>query len=247
VSRVAVVTGAARGIGRACARRLAAAGTDIAVIDLLMDEAERTVGELRASGVRAQAIRSDVTKLDEARAAARVVHEQFGRIDILVNNAGRTMAKGLLEISEAEWAETIDVNLTSCFAWSRAVAPYMLAAGSGRIVNISSLNAITGGVTSAVSKFAYAAAKAGVLGMTRSLAKELGPGVAVNAVCPGVIKTELTAALVAEREAEISAGISLRRLGVPEDVAAAVEFFATAEPNFITGQYLVVDGGQWMT
>jgi 3-oxoacyl-[acyl-carrier protein] reductase len=245
-SQVAVVTGAARGIGRACAQRLAATGRAVAVVDILADQAEATAAELRATGARAMAVASDVRQLDAAAEAAARIHDEFGRIDVLVNNAGRTMSKGLLEITEAEWQDTLDVNLKSCFAWSRAVAPYLLAAGSGRIVNVASLNALTGGVTSAVSKFAYAASKAGVLGLTRSLAKELAPAVAVNAVCPGIVKTELTEALLSAREAELSAGISLGRIGRPDDIAAVVTFFATVEPNFTTGQYLTVDGGQWV-
>jgi 3-oxoacyl-[acyl-carrier protein] reductase len=242
-----VVTGGARGIGRACALALAGADMNVAVVDLLVDEAAQTVNQLRAVGVDAVAVESDVTDVAAAEVAAALIHRTFGRIDVLVNNAGRTSAKGLLEITVDEWHNTIAVNLTSCFAWSRAVVPYMQRAGHGRIVNMASLNAITGGVTSAVSKFAYAAAKAGVLGLTRSLAKELGPQISVNAICPGIIKTDLTAALIADREEELERGISLGRLGTPEDVAGLVVYLATAEPMWMTGQHLVVDGGQWVT
>jgi 3-oxoacyl-[acyl-carrier protein] reductase len=156
------------------------------------------------------------------------------------------MPKGVLDIDEAEFDRTIAVNLKSCFNYVQAVAPVMLAMGGGRIVSMSSLNAFTGGVTSAVSKFAYAAAKAGILGMTRSLAKELGPTIAVNAICPGVIKTELTAPLIAAREGELARGIALGRVGGPDDIAQLVAFLATAEPFFITGQEFVVDGFQWV-
>jgi 3-oxoacyl-[acyl-carrier protein] reductase len=123
----------------------------------------------------------------------------------------------------------------------------MQRGGGGRIVSISSLNAYTGGVTSAVSKFAYAAAKAGILGLTRSLAKELGPGIAINAICPGMIETEATGAMIGARRDEFVAGIALERLGSPADVGAVVAFLATVEPNFITGQAITVDGFQWVT
>jgi 3-oxoacyl-[acyl-carrier protein] reductase len=156
------------------------------------------------------------------------------------------MPKGLLEISEEEWDRTLDINLKSCFNWCRAVVPLMQEKGEGRIANMSSLNAHTGGVTSAVSKFAYAAAKAGILGLTRALAKELGPTVHINAICPGVIETELGNSLTRARGAELAEGISLERLGTPQDVANVVAFLATAEPSFMTGQNLVIDGFQWV-
>jgi 3-oxoacyl-[acyl-carrier protein] reductase len=141
---------------------------------------------------------------------------------------------------------TIDVNLKSCFNYARAVAPAMLEAGRGRIVSMSSLNAHSGGVTAAVSRFAYAAAKAGILGMTRALAKELGPHVLVNAVCPGLIKTEIAKnAVIAAREPELIKGVALNRVGSPRDVAEVVAFLALSEPCFVTGQAITVDGFQW--
>ena len=245
--RIAIVTGGARGIGRGCAHALADRGFDVALVDLLKPEMERTAGEIRAKGRRASCHEADVARFDLAQAVADAVIGEWGGIDVLVNNAGRSMAKGLLEISEEEWDRTIDINLKSCFNWCRAVAPTMLAQRSGRIVSMSSVNAHTGGVTSAVSKFAYAAAKAGILGLTRALAKELGPDIAVNAICPGVIKTELTSSLLKAREPELVKGIALGRLGSPQDVAELVAFLATVEPNFITGQNFIVDGFQWVT
>jgi 3-oxoacyl-[acyl-carrier protein] reductase len=167
-------------------------------------------------------------------------------VHVLVNNAGRSMPKGILEITEDEFDRTIAINLKSSFNYSRAVAPVMLEQGSGRIVSMSSLNAHTGGVTAAVSRFAYAAAKAGIIGMTKALAKELGPSVLVNAVCPGVIETELGNTLTRERGATLAqAGIALQRMGKPEDVAELVLFLAASQPCFITGQALVVDGFQY--
>ena len=157
------------------------------------------------------------------------------------------MPKGLLDIEESEWDRTIDVHMKGCFNWCRAVVPSMLAKQSGRIINISSVSAYSGGVTKAVSKFAYAGAKAGILGMTRALAKELGPTIAVNAICPGAIKTELTAAMLEERADEFVSGICLGRLGTPADIGQVAAFLATVEPNYISGQAITVDGFQWVT
>ncbi len=189
---------------------------------------------------------ADVASYSRAQEVVDEVVAQWGRVDFLLNNAGRSMPKGLLEISEEEWDRTLDINLKSCFNWCRAVVPLMQEQGKGRIANMSSLNAHTGGVTSAVSKFAYAAAKAGILGLTRALAKELGPTVHINAICPGVIETELGNSLTRARGAELAEGISLERLGTPQDVANVVAFLATAEPSFMTGQNLVIDGFQWV-
>ena len=246
MEKTAIITGGARGIGRGCALELARRGFDIALVDLLRPEMERTAAEIRALDRRALLLEADVTSHPRAQEVAAAVKAEWGRIDFLLNNAGRAMPKGIVEISEAEFDRTIAVNLKSCFNYIQAVAPVMLATGGGRIVSMSSLNAFTGGVTSAVSKFAYAAAKAGILGMTRALAKELGPMIAINAICPGVIKTELTAPLIEAREAELARGIALQRTGGPEDVAQIVAFLATAEPLFITGQEFVVDGFQWV-
>lgn len=244
--RVAIVTGGARGIGRGCAHALAERGHAVALVDLLVPEMERTRGEIEAMGVPCLTFEADVADHGRAREVAAGVLDAWGRIDVLVNNAGRAMPVGILDISEAQWDSTIDVNLKSCFNYVQAVAPAMLERKWGRIVSMSSLNAHSGGVTAAVSKFAYAAAKAGILGMTRALAKELGPHVAVNAIMPGLIKTEITKnAVIAEREPELIKGIALNRVGSPRDVAELVTFLATVEPNFITGQAITIDGFQW--
>lgn len=246
MTKVAIVTGGARGIGRGCAHALAEKGFDIALVDLLEPEMERTAGELRAMGRRASIHVADVADFARAAEIVAAVKRDWGRIDFLLNNAGKSMPKPMLEISEAEFDRTIAINLKSCFNYIHAVAPLMKAQGAGRICSMSSLNAYTGGVTSAVSKFAYAAAKAGILGMTRALAKELGPEIAVNAICPGVIKTELGNSLTQAREPELKKGIALNRLGTPADVAQLVAFLATVEPNFITGQDFKIDGFQWV-
>jgi len=244
--RVAIVTGGARGIGRGCAHALAEKGFDIALVDLLVPEMERTAGEIRELGCEALVYEADVASFSRAQEVVDDVVARWSRVDFLLNNAGRSMPKGLLEITEEEWDRTLDINLKSCFNWCRAVVPVMQAQGGGRIANMSSLNAHTGGVTSAVSKFAYGAAKAGILGLTRALAKELGPTIHINAICPGVIETERGNTLTKSRGPELTKGICLGRLGTPRDVANLVAFLADSEPSFVTGQNIVVDGFQWI-
>jgi 3-oxoacyl-[acyl-carrier protein] reductase len=244
---VAIVTGGARGIGRGCAHALARQGFDLALVDLLPAEMQRTVSEIEAIGRRALCFEADVADFPRAQAVARDVRARLGRIDVLVNNAGRAQPKGILEIAEEEFDRTIAVNLKSCFNYIRAVVPHMQEQGGGRIISMSSLNALSGGVTAAVSRFAYASAKAGILGMTRALAKELGPDILVNAVCPGLIRTELPKnPVIIERGAELARnGIALGRVGTVEDVAQLVVFLASSDPCFITGQEFVVDGFQY--
>ena len=244
--QVAIVTGGARGIGRACAHALADKGFDVALIDILDDLLERTKGEIEERGQQATTHVADVSQFGRAQEVVDEVVANWGRIDFLLNNAGRANPKGILEITEAEWDETIAINLKSCFNYIRAVAPTMLAQeNGGRVASMSSLNAHTGGVTNAVSKLSYAAAKAGILGVTRSLAKELAPKIMINAICPGVIKTERGNPMIHAREPELIDSISLERLGTPQDVAQLVVFLAASEPCFITGQDFIVDGFQW--
>jgi 3-oxoacyl-[acyl-carrier protein] reductase len=244
--KVAIVTGGARGIGRGCALELAARGYDIALVDLLEPEMKRTAGEIAALGRKALTYQADVALFDRAHEVVADIHRQWGAVDFLLNDAGASNAKGILEIREEEFDRTIAVNLKSCFNYIHAAAPVMLAQETGgRVVSMSSLNALSGGVTSAVSKHAYATAKAGILGLTRSLAKELGPKIIINAICPGVIETELGNSLTKARGPELMKGITLDRLGKPADVAQLVAFLATCEPCYITGQHFVIDGFQW--
>jgi len=243
VRKVAVVTGAARGIGRACALDLARAGFDLVLVDLLESELTRTNDDIRSLGREARSYIGDVASYARAREIAGDVAAHFGHVDFLLNNAGRSAPIGILEITEEQFDQAIAINLKSCFNYIQNFVPLMERSG-GRIVSMSSLNALSGGVTAAVSKFAYAAAKAGILGMTRALAKELGPKIHINAICPGVIKTEIDTD-VTDREPEIVKGIALRRLGCADDVAKLVTFLATSEPCFLTGQTFSVDGFQF--
>lgn len=243
---VAIVTGAARGIGFATALELARRGFRVALADLdepALNVAAQRIGETGVGWMLLPGDTSDFAGVQ--RHGARVV-ERFGRADVLVNNAGMSQPKRLLDIDEAEWDRTIDVNLKSCFNWCKAMAPAMLERGAGRIVNVSSVSAHTGGAASAVSKSAYTASKAGVLGLTRGLAKELAPHITVNAVCPGSIETQMTAGLIASKREAIVESIPLARVGTPEDVAAVIVFLATVEPNYLTGEIIDVDGGQWV-
>lgn len=244
--KTAIVTGGGRGIGRGAALELAERGCDVALVDLNSEDLVRTRAEIEERGRRCVIFEADV--VDHARAAevVRAVVAEWGRLDILFNNAGRSNAKGILEIEEVEFDATIAINLKGAFNYIHAAAPVMARQGGGRIVNMSSLNAHTGGVTSAVSRFSYAAAKAGILGMTRALAKELGPEILVNAICPGIIKTEHGNDLIRAREAELSRGIALGRAGTPADVAQVVAFLALSEPCFLTGQDITIDGFQWV-
>ncbi|GGG03267.1 MULTISPECIES: SDR family NAD(P)-dependent oxidoreductase [Rhizobium] len=244
--KVAIVTGGGRGIGRGCALDLARHGFDIVIVDLIEEDLARTAVEISELGRQALTFIADVSNHARAAEIVAEVDRQWGRIDILFNNAGRSMSKGIEEISEQEFDTTIAINLKGAFNYIQPTVPVMRRNGGGRIINMSSMNAHTGGVTSAVSKFSYTAAKAGIIGMTKALAKELAPEIVVNAVCPGVIKTERSNAMIDAREASLSAGISLGRVGTPQDVASVVTFLATAEPNFITGQDIQIDGMQWV-
>ena len=241
--KLALVTGGARGIGRGCVHALAERGYDIVIVDLLRAEMERTQAEVEAMGRQAMIAEADVADHARAREIAAEVRTRFGRIDVLVNNAGRGNPTGILEITEEAFDRTIAVNLKSCFNYIQALVPLMQEGGGGRIISMSSLNAHTGGVTSAVSKFSYAAAKAGIIGMTKALAKELGPEIAINCVCPGVIETEVGNSLTKARGPELAKKIMLGRLGTPGDVAQAVAFLASPGAAYITGQVLHVNGG----
>ena len=238
--KVAIITGAARGIGQGAAEVFCREGATVIIWDLL-DEGETTAHTLRDAGHRCDFIRVSTTDVPAIEAATREVFDRYGRIDILINNAGITRDKTLLKMSFLEWQQVIDVNLTGVFNCTKVVAPYMVEQKYGRIICTSSIN----GVHGAFGQTNYAAAKAGIIGMVRSWAKELGPkGITANAVAPGFIQTAMTDAMPdAVREAAV-ATIPVRRIGKPEDIANAYLFLASDEASFVNGHVLAVNGGQ---
>ena len=241
--RVAIVTGSARGIGRGIAIALARHGYNIALIDVLADELQISANMVRDLGVEAAPFCADVSDHGLAHEIVGKIRASWGRIDALVNNAAMPQPHSLLETTEADWDRGLAVNLKSYFSWSQAVAPTMLAQGGGRMVNVSSITANTGPSPTAVSRFAYSAAKAGVLGLTRGLARELAPTILVNAICPGPVETERTRDAWAHKREQMAKNVPLGRLGTPEDMGVVVAFLVTAEPLFMTGEVIDVDGG----
>ncbi|MBA3554583.1 MAG: 3-oxoacyl-[acyl-carrier-protein] reductase [Gemmatimonadales bacterium] len=235
--KVAFVTGSTRGIGLAVARALHAAGAKVAIVGRELERARRVAEEL---GDRAAPLACDVAHADQVDAAIAGAERALGPIDVLVNNAGLARDNILLRLTEADWDAVLDANLKGAFHTTRAVIKGMMKRRSGRIINISSIVGIIGNKGQAN----YAASKAGLIGFTKSIAKEYASrGVLANCIAPGFIETDMTRALPDEARASLLEHIALGRLGRPEDVAGAVLFLASDLAGYITGQVLVVDGG----
>ncbi len=244
--KVAIVTGAANGIGRAIAVRLADEGAKVALADIQLDSAEQAAADIRRAGASAIAVALDITKLDEAIAAADRVESELGPIDILVNNAGWDIVLPFVESSPDLWDKVIAINFRGMLNCCKAVAPRMQSRGAGKIVSISSDAARVGSSGEAV----YAGCKAAIIGFSKTLARELAANhINVNVVCPGPTDTALLKNAMAGREKILEAmarGIPFRRLGQPADLAGAVVFFASSDSDFVTGQVLSVSGGLTM-
>ena len=241
---MALVTGAARGIGKAVALKFAAEGADIAFTDLVIDEnGQKTKSEIEAFGVRVLAIASNAANFEECHNVVDTIVKEFGRLDILVNNAGITKDGLMLRMSEAQWDAVINVNLKSAFNFIHAVSPVMMRQKSGSIINMSSVVGVHGNA----GQCNYSASKAGMIGLAKSVGQELGPrGIRANAVAPGFIITDMTAKLPDEIKADWMKKIPLRRGGTPEDIANVCTFLASDMSSYVNGQVISICGGMMM-
>lgn len=239
--KTAIVTGAARGIGKAIALKFAQEGANIAFTDLVIDEnAEATAKELEALGVKAKAYASNAANFEDTANVVAEIHKDFGRIDILVNNAGITRDGLMMRMSEQQWDMVINVNLKSAFNFIHAVTPVMMRQKSGSIINMASVVGVSGNAGQAN----YSASKAGLIGLAKSIAKELGSrGIRANAIAPGFIITDMTAQLSQEVRDEWAQKIPLRRGGTPQDVANVALFLASDLSSYVSGQTIHVCGG----
>ncbi len=242
--KIALVTGGSRGIGRAIALKLASLGADVAILYAgNAAAAEATVKDIEEMGVRAMALRCNVADFDEVTAAVAAVRETLGVIDVLVNNAGVTCDKLAMRMSAEEFDKVVSVNLNGAFHTIRATYADFVRKRAGRIINISSVSGLMGNPGQAN----YAASKAGVVGLTKSIARELaGRGITCNAVAPGFIQTDMTGAMNEETLKKAVEAVPVKRIGQPEDIAEAVAFLAGDVAGYITGEVLKVDGGMYM-
>ena len=239
--KVAIVTGAARGIGKAIALKLASEGANIAFTDLVIDEnGQATEKEIAALGVKVKGYASNAANFDETHEIVKLIVEDFGRVDILVNNAGITKDGLMMRMTEAQWDVVINVNLKSAFNFIHACTPIMMKQKSGSIINMSSVVGVSGNAGQAN----YSASKAGMIGLAKSVAKELGSrGIRANVIAPGFIETEMTHQLPEEIRKGWYEKIALRRGGTPEDVANVTLFLASDMSSYVSGQVINVCGG----
>jgi 3-oxoacyl-[acyl-carrier protein] reductase len=245
--QVVVVTGGAQGIGAATAARFADEGAIVAVVDITSERCETTVEKIKANGGRAIAIGADISKAADAAAAIETVIAEFGKVDVLVNNAGVTRDNLLFKMTEEDWDVCVDVSLKGAFLMAQAAQKHMVPARHGKIISLSSVSALGNR-----GQANYSAAKAGVQGLTATMAQELGPyNINVNAVAPGFVHTPMTEATAARLKMTVEdfmeqagAGHPLRRVAQPEDIAAVVAFLASEDARHITGQTIYVNGGR---
>ncbi|HQB69347.1 MAG TPA: 3-oxoacyl-[acyl-carrier-protein] reductase [Paludibacteraceae bacterium] len=242
--KVAIITGAARGIGKAIALKFAAEGADIAFTDLTIDEnAKKTEAEIAALGVKAKGYASNAANFEETHAVVDQILKDFGRIDILINNAGITKDGLMMRMTEQQWDAVINVNLKSAFNFIHAVSPIMMRQKNGSIVNMSSVVGVSGNA----GQTNYSASKAGMIGLAKSIAKELGSrGIRANCIAPGFIITDMTGALSEEVKEQWAKQIPLRRGGTPEDVANVATFLASDLSSYVSGQVIHCCGGMNM-
>ena len=239
-NKTAVITGGADGIGKAAAERFAKEGASVVIWDYNEEKGNQTTAEIKAAGGNAYFFKVNTADFEMVKDAALKTYELTGQIDILINNAGITRDSTLKKMSPEQWQQVIDVNLTGVFNCTKVLAEYMLERGSGRIINTASVVALYGNF----GQTNYVAAKAGLIGMTKTLAKELGKkGITVNAVAPGFIATEMVAKMPENILSAMRDKTPLGRLGKPEEIAAAYAFLASDEASFINGAVLSVDGG----
>ena len=242
-NQVAVVTGAGRGIGRAIALQFAAEGADVACVSRTAENAEKTAADVRALGRKAWALAVDVSDAAGVASVAEQIVTGAGRVDILVNNAGVTRDGLLMRMSDADWDAVVDTNLKGAFLFTRAVVRTLIRQRSGRIINIASIVGLIGNA----GQCNYAASKAGLIGFTKSAARELGSrGITANVIAPGFIDTDMTEALTPEQRQALLARVPLGSFGLVEDVAQAALYLASPGARYVTGQVLVVDGGMAM-
>lgn len=239
-NKVAIVTGGSRGIGRAIAKVLASAGCDVVITyKSSAQQAQEVVSEISKSS-KAMAIQADSSKFEDAQRVVDEVLKNFGKIDILINNAGITKDNLLLRMSESEWDDVIETNLKGVFNFTKAVIKHMISQRSGKIINIASVVGLIGNPGQAN----YAASKAGIIGFTKALAKEVASrNIQVNVVAPGYVETEMTEKLNDEQKKRLFEMIPAKRIAKPEEIAYVVKFLASSESDYITGQVIVVDGG----